>query len=185
MSPVEVVVLSLALAVDAFSIGAVVGMTACAPRQVFRLSFHFGLFQAMMPLFGALAGHFLHQVVAAYGHWVAFGLLVAIGAKMIVNSMRIGAGQADCRPGDPTRGLRMVGLSLAVSIDAFGAGVSMGLTMDAGQLAWAVALIGLVAAGGTWLAMRLGQVVVRRLGRRVEALGGLVLVLLGVRMLWN
>jgi putative Mn2+ efflux pump MntP len=183
MSLIEVVILALVLAVDAFSVGAVVGMTACGPRQVFRLSFHFGLFQAGMPLVGSLAGFFLHGLVSTYGPWVAFGLLAAIGSKMVVASLWSRSDADVCRPGDPTRGLRLIGLSLAVSIDAFGAGVSMGLTMELLELAWAVGLIGLIAAGATWLAMRLGQAFVCRVGRRMETVAGLVLVALGVRML--
>lgn len=177
----EVVLLAVVLALDAFSVGAVVGLTACAPRQVFRLSFHFGLFQALMPLLGAFLGQVLERWIGAFDHWVAFGLLTAIGLKMVFESLR--PTSAECQPGDPTRGLRLIGLSLAVSIDALGAGVSLALTMAASDLFAAVAIIGLVASLGTWLGMRLGQAIVERVGRRIETVGGLVLIGLGARML--
>ena len=184
MSFVEVAILSLALAIDAFSIGAVVGVYHCQPRQVFRLAFHFGLFQALMPLIGASAGRLLSGWMMSWGHWVAFGLLVAIGLKMIIESMSRRKNLEDCREVDPTRGLRMLGLSIAVSIDAFGAGVSMGMSMAWAALAWAVLAIGLTASAGTWLGMRLGQTLLGRVGRRVEIFGGLVLIGLGVQMLF-
>ena len=83
MSPVEILLLAVALAVDAFTVGAAVGLRHRAPRQVFRLAFHFGLFQALMPLIGALAGGALFELVAAASHWVAFGLLLFVGGRMI------------------------------------------------------------------------------------------------------
>ncbi|HOX45828.1 MAG TPA: manganese efflux pump MntP family protein [Myxococcota bacterium] len=184
MGVVEVLLLALALALDALTVGAAVGLRACNPRQVFRLSFHFGVFQALMPVLGALLGRAVVGWIAGFTHWVAFGLLLAVGGKMIWGALRKRDECAEvCAPGDPTRGWSLVMLSLATSIDALGAGVGMGVLMGWLELAWAVAVIGVVAGLATWLGMRAGGALVCRLGRKAEALAGLVLVGLGVRML--
>ncbi len=184
MSLLEVILLALALAADAFSVGAACGLNSCSPRQVFRLSFSFGFFQAFMPVLGALAGMGLAGVIGAYDHWVAFGLLQAIGLKMIIGAFRHKERTEVCEEAsDPTLGWSLLGLSVAVSIDALGAGVGMALVMDWWQLSWAVAIIGLVAAAGTWLGMRLGHALSGRLDKRIEAVAGLVLMILGLRML--
>ncbi len=186
MGLVEVLVLSVALALDALTVGAAVGLRACAPRQVLRLSLHFGLFQALMPVLGALVGRAVVGWVEGFTGWVAFGLLAAIGGKMIWAALRKEPACAEvCREGDPTRGWSLVGLSLATSIDALGAGVGMGVVMGWLDLAWAVAVIGLVAGLATWLGMRAGGALVCRLGRRAEAVAGLVLIGLGVKMLFD
>lgn len=184
MGVLEVFILAGALALDALTVGAAVGGRACQPRQVFRLAFHFGLFQAGMPILGAVLGRAVLGWVEGFSGWVAFGLLLAIGLKMIWGAFRAPSARApDCQEGDPTRGLSLVGLSLATSIDALGAGVSMGVMMGWLDLAWAVLVIGLVAAGATWLGMRAGHRLIGRLGRRAEAVAGLVLIGLGVKML--
>src|SRR4030042_6070510 len=143
MSMLEIILLSFALAADALSVGAAVGLRYCAPRQIFRLSFHFGLFQSLMPLGGALVGRFVLEYVRAYDHWIAFGLLSAIGLKMLVSALRGAPVEAACRQADPTRGWTLVGLSLAVSIDAFAAGLGMALTMSVTYLLFAGTMIGI------------------------------------------
>jgi manganese efflux pump family protein len=184
MGVVEVLLLAFALALDALTVGAAVGLRACAPRQVFRLAFHFGVFQALMPVLGALCGRAVVGWLAGFTAWVAFGLLLAIGAKMIWGALRKKEACVQaCTEGDPTKGWSLLALSLATSIDALGAGLGMGVVMGWLDLAWAVVVIGLVAALATWLGMRAGGALVCRLGRKAEALAGLVLIGLGVRML--
>lgn len=183
MGPIEIGLLALALAIDAFSVGAVVGARSCTPRQIFRLSFHFGLFQALLPLAGAAGGRQLISWIGRYDRFVAFGLLLIIGSKMIIESLRRGPADPECEAPDATRGLRLIGLSLAVSIDALGAGVSMAMRLGWSDLLWSALVIGLVAAGGTWLGMRLGDAFLARRGRFIEVFGGLVLLGLGVKML--
>jgi putative Mn2+ efflux pump MntP len=183
MAPLEVILLALALSADAFSVAAVVGVTACEPRQRFRLSFHFGLFQCLMPILGALLGHFLLVYVQAFDHWIAFGLLAGIGLKMVIEALRREK-EAACRPGDPTRGWSLVGLSLATSIDAFGAGVGMAMVLSLPWLLLSASVIGITCGAITYAGMRTGALIQRLVGRKIEILGGLVLIGLGIRMLW-
>ena len=178
MSTGEILLLALALGADAFSVGAAVGLRHRGPRQVFRLAWHFGLFQALMPLAGAAAGSAVLEQIAAFDHWVVFALLAFVGGRMIFQSF----GEKERRDrADPTRGWSLVGLSLAVSIDALAAGFT--LAVERAPLLLSVILIGVVAAALTVVGMLLAGRVRRLVGRRCEAFAGVVLIGLGVRVL--
>ena len=179
MSWLEVFLLACALAVDAFSVGAVVGLRHRTPRQIFRLSFHFGLFQALFPLVGALASHFVLEHIQAWDHWLVFVVLGALGARMIVNALR--GGESPATAPDLTRGIRLVGLSAAVSIDALAAGLLIAATHT--PLLGAVLVIGVVASLATAVAMLAAGKLSPRTGKGAEILGGLVLIALGTRTL--
>jgi putative Mn2+ efflux pump MntP len=181
MSLLEILLLALALAADAFSVAAVVGLRFSSLGQVSRLSSGFGLFQGLFAALGAVVGRFLYEFVSAYDHWVAFGLLEIIGLRMVWLALR---GKQDAREQDPTRGWTLLGLSVAVSIDAFGAGMGMAMTTSGTILALACLIIAAVAAAATWVGMKLGRVIRIKLGPSVEIGAGAVLILLGIRMLW-
>ncbi len=179
----EIFLLALALSADAFSVGAAVGASACRGSQRLRLSAAFGLAQFIMPLLGTLLGRMLVSYVQAFDHWVAFGLLAAVGLKMIIEALREKE-EIDCRPDDPTRGWSLLGLSLATSIDALGAGLGLAMVLELSRLLLAAVIIGVICGSVTYTGMRLGALIGRLLGRRVEVIGGVVLIALGVRMLW-
>lgn len=175
----EIFLLALALSADAFSVGAAVGLDHRRPRQVFRLSFHFGLFQALMPLVGALAGSLLLTWVRQWDHWVVFGVLAALGSRMVYGAVASDSEQhANV---DLTKGWKLVGLSIATSIDALAAGI--GLAMSGAPIALSVTIIGLVAAAATAIAMLAAGTLLRGLGKKAEVAAGLVLILLGVKTL--
>lgn len=172
--------IALALAMDAFAVALAVGL-AVAPltgRHLFRLSWHFGLFQTMMPVIGWLAGFTVQQRIAAYDHWLALGLLSFVGGKMIYEAFSDETETA--RTGDPTRGMSLVLLSLATSIDALAVGLSLGML---GVSIWLpAAVIGLVAGILTIVGMLLGRRAGALWGKRVEVLGGLILIAIGIRI---
>jgi putative Mn2+ efflux pump MntP len=178
MSLLEILLLSLALAADAFSVGAALGLRYRKPREVFRIAFHFGLFQALLTLLGALLGGALLVYVESVDHWIAFGLLALLGSRMIWSGLH----DAPRRHAsvDLTRGWSLVGLSLAVSIDALAAGITLPAT-DA-PIGPAVTTIGVVAGLATFVAMRLAGPIARHVGSRVEIVAGLVLIGLGVKI---
>jgi putative Mn2+ efflux pump MntP len=177
----ETLALAVGLAMDACAVStaARAGGRARGRRAALRLAFHFGLFQALMPVVGWLGGSAVHAFIDRFDHWIAFGLLAGIGANMI----RSGLKSEDDAPaaGDPSRRWSLVILSLATSIDALAAGVSLAF-LDANILA-TVAVIGVVTFGlslvGYYFGSRLGD----RFGRRMEIAGGVVLILLGVKIL--
>lgn len=172
----ELILISLALAVDAFTVGVAVGISHRAPRQIFRLSFHFGLFQALFPLVGALMGAWMSEFISSYSHWVAFVLLSLVGGKMIFESFRK---SDDVFETDPTRGWSMVMLSVAVSIDALAVGFTLGL--EDVSIAVVVAVIGIVAGISTLVGMKLAGRLASQWTSRLEPLAGLVLIGLGVK----
>ena len=175
MSFVTVMGIALGLAMDAtaVAIGTSVALGRVSARQVFRFSFHFGLFQAAMPVVGWFAGRGLEAYIRAWDHWVAFGLLALIGGKALYEALRVEAGEESTR--DPTRGWT------ATSIDALAAGISFAV-VDV-TIWYPAAVIGVVTAALTLLGMLFGSRIGSRAGRRMRALGGLVLVGIGVKIL--
>lgn len=178
MSAFEIVVLALALAADAFTVGAALGLRYRSARQTFRLAFHFGLFQALMPLLGALVGTLLLRWVEPWDHWVAFLLLTALGVRMI--SAGLGGAEDEAEARDLTRGFSLIGFSLAVSIDALAAGLA--LPAAEVPILPAVVLIGVVTGLATLVAIRLAGSIARRVGSRAEVVAGVVLILIGARI---
>ena len=175
----EIALIAVALGCDAFAVGLGVGCRFCGPRQIFRLSFHFGLFQFLMPLMGWLAGHHILVWAKTWGPWIAFGLLVFIGGRMVHEGFMPPEEETECA--DPTRGFSLVMLSVATSIDALGVGFSLGVL---NQNLFVVAVwIGLVAAGMTWLAMKIGNRLSQRFAHRMEIFGGLILILIAFKLL--
>ncbi len=179
MTRLEVLALALALAADAFSVGAVVGLTHHSARQVFRLAYHFGLFQSLFTLVGALIGTLLLSFIQAWDHWIVFSVLALLGVRMITGVFESKDGGK--KMSDLTRGLPLIGLSLAVSIDALGAGI--GLPAAKAPLVWSVVMIGVVTSLATFVAMLLAEKIRARAGRKIEVFAGIALILLGVRFL--
>jgi putative Mn2+ efflux pump MntP len=172
--------LAVALAMDAFAVALGTGtiLARLTGRHLFRLGFHFGLFQALMPIIGWLAGQTVMQWVEAWDHWIAFGLLTLIGGRMIHEAC---SGEEKSDERDPTRGLSLVMLSIATSIDALAVGFSLSIL---GVSIWFPALvIGLVAGILTVIGMLLGGRIGSRWGSRVEIIGGLVLISIGIKIL--
>lgn len=172
--------IAFGLAMDAFSVAIATGLMlgTVTHRQLFRLSFHFGLFQFLMPIAGWVAGNTIEGYMASYDHWVAFLILAYIGGKMVRDSF---GDDEERSHGDPTRGLSLVMLSVATSIDAFAVGLSLGLIRV--PVLEPSIIIGIVAGGMTFIGMRLGKHVGSLLGRRMETIGGLVLIAIGIKVL--
>jgi manganese efflux pump family protein len=171
--------IAVALAMDAFAVSIVAGLTLnpLTGRHVFRLAFHFGLFQALMPAIGWAAGKAVHAYMADVDHWLAFGLLAFVGGRMVWGALR---GGEERPPRDPTSGWDLILLSVATSIDALAVGLSLALIGSA--IVVPALVIGLVAATFTAVGMLLGGRIGARWGARVEVLGGLILVAIGAEI---
>ncbi len=167
---------------DAFAVSVAAGLSV-APvtrRDAFRLAFHFGLFHFMMPIFGWLAGKELASHITAYDHWIAFGLLAFVGGKMLVDART--EKQTDCKA-EPTRGLTVVTLSLATSIDALAVGMSMAFM---GVSVWIPSVvIGVVAGTLSAVGISFGNRFGTHWGRWAEVAGGCVLLVIGARILFT
>jgi putative Mn2+ efflux pump MntP len=179
LSTFEILLLAVSMAIDAFAVCLAAGAMPeiRGPRPTFRLAFHFGLFQFIMPILGWLAGTTVEAVIRDYDHWAAFGLLAFVGGRMIHSAMH----QSRPIDADPSRGMTLVLLSIAVSIDALAVGLSLALVGIA--VGYPALLIGLVTGALSWLGIRLGITASNMLGKRVELLGGIVLIIIGIRVL--
>jgi manganese efflux pump family protein len=180
----ELVALAVALAMDAFAVAVATGVSlrTVSGRQTFRLAYHFGLFQALMPILGWAAGRTFVGAIEAFDHWAAFGLLAFVGGHMLWEALR---GEGQHAGSDPTRGLSLIILSLATSLDALAVGLSLSLLGI--SIWWPALVIGLVCTAITAAGLHLGRLAATaaRLGRWAEALGGLVLLAIGLRILFQ
>lgn len=171
--------IALGLAMDAFAVSVATGLALAAvtPRHVFRIAFHFGLFQFLMPILGWLAGRQMTQFAAAWDHWIALALLGYVGGKMLYEAWDK---DDDSAQTDPTRGWSLVTLSVATSIDALAVGFSMALLEVS---IWGPAVvIGLVAAALSTVGIVFGGRLGKKSGRWAEIVGGLVLIGIGLKI---
>ncbi len=179
----SLLVLAVGLAMDAAAVSAARGLAAkvVRARDVVKVAGLFGGFQAGMPVLGWLLGSGLGPAVAEWDHWIAFVVLVGIGGKMLMEARQGGGGGEAVQGGDVFAWRVMVALGVATSIDAFAVGVT--LPMLGARLGVAVVTIGVTTAvlsvAGLWAGRRAGAM----LGRRLDALGGVVLIGLGLKIL--
>ncbi len=176
----ELLLIAVALGADAFSVAVGVGAwrTDWAARG--RLAAAFGVFQFAMPVVGWNVGRVALRYIQAYDHWVAFGVLVAISLHMLWESFRPERDPGESRA-DPTRGMLLLGLAVATSIDALAVGFTMG-NLDARRWVYAV-IIGVVAAVMTLAGMLIGHRGSRHLGEWAERAGALLMLGVAVKLL--
>jgi len=176
---------ALALAMDAFavSVGISLSLETITKRQTLRLASHFGFFQFMMPLIGwHAAQNILVKYIEPFDHWVAFSLLLIIGGKMIFESFKREK-KIKNNKADPTKGLSLLLLSVATSIDALVVGLSLAALNV--RILYPAVIIGLVAFFMTVLGVKIGPFFGRLIGRRAELLGGLILIMIGVKTIFD
>lgn len=181
MDTITLIGIAIALAMDAFAVALAAGLTLATVtyRHLFRFGFHFGLFQGMMPVLGWAAGVGLRHYMEAFSHWLAFVLLSLIGIKMLRDAFSDDDQETERK--DPTRGMSLVMLSIATSIDALAVGFSLALL---GVSIWVPALvIGVTASVFTLSGMLIGQRLGTLWSSKVECAGGLLLIAIGLKIL--
>lgn len=184
MPLVDVLFIAVGLAMDAFTVAMAVGLHlsnrgGISFRHYFRLAFHFGLFQFLMPVAGWGAGLTVVRYIAAYDHWIALALLTYIGIKLI----REGRMSEEYAAADPTRGVSLIVLSVATSIDALATGLSLAF-LGAGII-YPSLIIGIVALAFTAAGLALGRTLGLRWRGRVALVGGLILIGIGIKILFE
>lgn len=179
----EIIIISVALAMDAFTIAVTCGlcMPCVSKRQNFRLSFHFGLFQALMPVIGWAAGLTVKSMLETYAPWISFFLLALVGGKMIQESFETDDSCKNYQ--DPTKGMSLIFLSIATSLDALAVGLSFSI-MDYPIVVPCI-FIGITATVltslGLWLGKSFGTA--SKYSHIAERIGGVVLILIGLKLL--
>lgn len=172
-------IISIGLAMDCFAVSLGVGTSEFKKdiRTYFRLSFHFGLFQGGMAFLGWLAGQTIVNYISSIDHWIAFALLAFVGGRMVREGLdpnHEGCGR------DPSRGKMLVVLCVATSIDALAIGLSMAMiSVDIVQAVLMIAIASLVLS---IIGLRLGNKLSKLFGKRMEVLGGLLLIGIGIRI---
>jgi manganese efflux pump family protein len=181
MSLWEILVIAVGLSMDAVavSLAASAGNRANGRRATFRLSFHFGLFQALMPVVGWALGTTVAPYIADVDHWVAFGLLSLVGGRMIYTALR--GGERPDMERDPSRGPTLIMLSIATSIDALAIGLTLAMLGNA--IWYAAFVIGLVTGFLSFAAILVGRRVGTAAGGGMEIVGGIALIMIGGRIL--
>jgi manganese efflux pump family protein len=181
MSFFEIFLIALGLAADAFAVSVAAGSTGATrgQRSMLRLSFHFGLFQFIMPVLGWLAGFSIERYVQSFDHWIVSGLLIWVAIRMIRS-----ARTEDSRilRQDPSRGVMLVVLSVATSLDALAIGLSLALLRV--SIWYPSVVIGVVTGATSFMGILLGQKFSKKFGRRAAEVGGVILILIGIRILF-
>ena len=173
----EVFILAIALSMDAFAVSIGLGAKENSPRLAIKAGLFFGIFQALMPFIGYLGGKGVLGWVDAYAHWIAFGLLTLIGAKMVYEGMQEGIEEEISAVTNKV----MLILAIATSIDAMAAGFSLTL-LDANPYL-ACAIIGITTFAFSWAGVFIGRNSGTWLESKAEIFGGIVLILMGIKIL--
>lgn len=180
MELVASLLVAVGLAMDAFAVSLGIGTARRAnnPRAKFRLSFHFGVFQTGMTLVGWLAGSTIVGFISEIDHWIALSLLAYVGINMIRSGFN-----ADCESyqSDPSKGRTLMLLCVATSIDAMAVGLSMALLKT--PVVFPALVIGVVTSGLSVFGLLAGNRLGETFGKRMEVMGGLILVGIGIRTL--
>lgn len=174
----EVLILAIALSMDAFAVSIGLGSKKNTSGLAIRAGLYFGGFQALMPFLGYLGGRGVLGWVEAYAHWIAFGLLALIGAKMIYEGAQEGV-EEDI---SAVTNKMMLMLAIATSIDAMAAGFSLTL-LKVNPFA-ACLVIGATTFAFSWGGVYIGRKSGTWLESKAEFFGGAVLILLGLKMLF-
>ena len=184
MGIVELLLTAIGLSMDAFAVSVCkgLGMRKMRYDQALVIGLYFGVFQALMPLLGWLLGTSFSRYIQAFDHWIAFVLLAFIGGKMIAEAVRPEDENVEIDKMDPPLDLKeMLVLAVATSIDALAVGITFAfLNYPIGE---AVTIIGLttfcISIGGVYVGNFFGN----RYKKKAEIAGGIILVLIGVKIL--
>jgi manganese efflux pump family protein len=179
MELLAVITIAVGLAMDTFAVSIVTGAAykELHIRHTLRMAGFFGGFQAFMPVVGYLAGLTVRQYVSNYDHWIAFGILAAVGLKMIYESFKI---KEEKNTPNPANLMVVLVLAVATSIDALAVGVTISLITNA--IALAVIIIGAITFGMSFAGVYIGKKFGHFFEGGIEIIGGLVLIALGIKI---
>jgi putative Mn2+ efflux pump MntP len=180
MHPVTIIFIAFGLAMDAFAVSIACGVTIknLSIHHALKIAVSFGLFQAIMPLIGWMAGLSLIGIISGFDHWIAFGLLGLIGCKMIYESFKLEKAE---KTFDPLKAYVLLILSITTSIDALAVGLSFGVLRV--LILKPVIVIGVVTFSLSLIGVVIGKRVGHFFEKKIELIGGLILIGIGVKIL--
>ena len=180
----ELFLLAIGVSMDAFAVSICKGLASrkAGLREMGTCGVWFGGFQALMPLIGFFLGTLFAAAIEAFDHWVAFGLLALIGGNMLKEAL----GKEECEECEGENGdfgfKTMFVMAIATSIDALAIGVSMALAGNV-NIWIAITLIGITTCVTSALGVKIGNVFGSKFKKKAEAAGGIILILLGLKIL--
>ena len=179
MGILDLILTGVALSMDAFavSIGKGLSVPSLRPRHSLIVGAYFGGFQALMPLLGFLLAGTFADYIRDFDHWIAFALLALIGANMVREALSGDEEKTDASFGVKT----MLPLALATSIDALATGVTFAMTQT--DIWIAIAIVGTTTFVFSAVGLKIGNVFGSKYRSKAELLGGIILILMGVKIL--
>lgn len=186
MTWVELVLLAISLSFDTFAVSVSGGIclpNCCARWKRVEIWMSFAIFQTLFALIGLMLGESVIGIIGSFDHWIAFGLLVYLGGKMIKDAFSSQEeGEGECL--DLMRRKTMVTMSVATSIDALAVGISLAMVeLAVVKIVGGLGLIFLITALASIIGLRFGRFIGNRVGGKVAALGGLILISIGIKVL--
>lgn len=181
---IELLLIGVGLSMDAFAVSICKGlaMRRVNKKQAFVIGLFFGGFQALMPFIGWALGTQFESYITSIDHWIAFVLLAFIGGKMIAEAVRPEDENVEIDKLDPPLDLKeMLVLAVATSIDALAVGVTFAFLHV--NIVWAVTFIGCTTFILSAIGVKVGNVFGMKYKSKAEFVGGLILVLMGIKIL--
>lgn len=181
MKIIELVILSIGLAMDAFAVSICIGlsMRKMTWKKAFAVGMYFAVFQACMPLLGFLLGSSLQDKIIHIDHWIAFLLLATIGLNMIKEAFP--RKRTMIQVEEQIHMKEMIPLAVATSIDAFAVGVTFAFLKV--NLYIAIPMVGSVALAMCMMGAKIGNLFGNAYERKAQLVGGIILMLLGAKIL--
>lgn len=179
MDLLAVILVGIALAMDAFAVSLCKGLAIGKVRAkaMIIIGVWFGFFQFLMPVIGFYVGRSFYDLISEFDHWIAFLLLAIIGANMIREAL-----SSEEEDNDPDIGFKiMLLLAIATSIDALAVGIS--LAMEGGNIWYEASVIGILTFAISAVGVKIGSLFGNRFGNKAELLGGVILIIIGVKIL--
>ncbi|MCU6768295.1 manganese efflux pump MntP family protein [Barnesiella propionica] len=182
MNLLEIIMIAIGLSMDSFAVSITGGvvMKKFPVRRAMKIAFFLSVFQAVMPLLGWLLGSSFRQYIVDYDHWVAFAVLLFLGGRMAYEGLQKKEGNDLCCF-DPSGTRTLLGLSLATSIDALAVGISFAFLNISMTVPTLIILITTFCLSFTGI--YIGRYCGRNLQHTAEVFGGIVLILIGVKIL--
>ncbi|MCU0533987.1 MAG: manganese efflux pump MntP family protein [Hydrococcus sp. Prado102] len=181
MESLSTVLMALGLSADAFAVSMSSGLLIknIKINKALKIALFFGVFQALMPLIGWVAGLTFRDFLAQFDHWIIFALLGFLGAKMIYEALQ----DEEEKKFNPLEPYTLMVLAIATSLDALAAG--LGLSVIKTPIMLAVATIGFITFGLCFLGVFIGHKFGNLFSQKIEILGGLILIFIGSKVLFE
>ena len=181
----ELLLIAIGLSMDAFAVAVCKGLSLQKStwKESLTVGLYFGVFQAVMPLIGFLIGTSFAGFIEKWDHWIAFVLLAVIGIKMIIESRKDNSCETSDGSSNPLRFKKMLPLAIGTSIDALAVGVTFAFLSV--KIIPAISFIGAVTLILSFIGVYIGSFFGCRFKSHAEMAGGIILVLMGIKILLN